>query len=47
VRLEADITNAQREGDNRRTVDETTDPQAPVVRLRVSASMGEGRVGRY
>jgi hypothetical protein len=47
VRLEADISNAQRESDNRRLVDEEVDPKAPIVRLRVSASMGEGRVGRY
>jgi hypothetical protein len=27
--------------------DETKDPKAPVIKVRVSSSMGEGRVTRY
>jgi hypothetical protein len=48
VRLEADVRDA--EGKTQSVpadADETTDPKAPVIRLRVSTSMGEGRVARY
>jgi hypothetical protein len=48
VRLEADVRDA--EGKTRTVpsdADETKDPQAPVIKLRVSSSMGEGRVTRY
>jgi hypothetical protein len=48
VRLEADVRDAE---GKRQTVpadeDETKDPKAPLVKVRVSASMGEGRVSRY
>jgi hypothetical protein len=48
VRLEADVRDSE---GKTRTVpgdeDETKDPKAPVVRVRVSTSMGEGRVTRY
>jgi hypothetical protein len=48
VRLEADV----RDSDGKtQTIpadaDETKDPKAPVVRVRVSTSMGESRVTRY
>ena len=48
VRLEADVRDA--EGKTRTVpsdADETTDPKAPVIKVRVSSSMGEGRVTRY
>jgi hypothetical protein len=48
VRLEADVRDA--EGKTRivpSDADETKDPKAPVLRVRVSSSMGEGRVTRY
>ena len=48
VRLEADVRDA--EGKTRTVpsdADETKDPKAPVIKLRVSSSMGEGRVTRY
>lgn len=48
VRLEADVRDAD---GKTRTVpvdnDQTTDPKAPLLKVRVSASMGEGRVRRY
>jgi hypothetical protein len=48
VRLEADVRDSE---GNTRTVpaddDETKDPKAPVIKVRVSASMGQGRVTRY
>ncbi len=48
VRLQADVRDA---GGKTRNVepdgDETKDPKAPVIRVRVSTSMGEGRVTRY
>ena len=48
VRLQADVRDAQ---GKTQTIgaddDETQDPKAPVVKLRVSSSMGEGRVTRY
>jgi hypothetical protein len=48
VRLEADVRDSEGKS---RTVpgdeDETKDPKAPLVKLRVSTSMGEGRVTRY
>jgi hypothetical protein len=48
VRLQADVRDA--EGKTRNigsNADETTDPKAPVIKVRVSTSMGEGRVTRY
>jgi hypothetical protein len=48
VRLQADVRDA--EGKTRKVEpdgDETKDPKAPVIRVRVSTSMGEGRVTRY
>ena len=48
VRLEADVRDA--EGNTRSVpadADETKDPKAPVIKVRVSTSMGEGRVTRY
>jgi hypothetical protein len=48
VRLEADVRDSN---GKTRTIpedeDETKDPKAPLVRVRVSTSMGEGRVTRY
>jgi hypothetical protein len=48
VRLQADVRDAE---GKTRTIpaddDETKDPKAPVIRVRVSTSMGEGRVSRY
>ena len=48
VRLEADVRDA--EGKTRTVpsdADETKDPKASVIKLRVSSTMGEGRVTRY
>jgi hypothetical protein len=48
VRLEADVRDS--EGTTQTVpadADETTDPKAPVVKVRVSTSMGQGRVTRY
>jgi len=48
IRLQADVRDA--EGKKRNVEpdgDETKDPKAPVIRVRVSTSMGEGRVTRY
>jgi hypothetical protein len=48
VKLEADVRDA--DGKTRTLPvdsDETTDPKAPVLKVRVSTSMGEGRVHRY
>jgi hypothetical protein len=48
VRLEADVRDS--EGKTRivpEDADETKDPNAPVVKVRVTTSMGEGRVTRY
>jgi hypothetical protein len=48
VKLEADVRDA--DGKSRsvpRDGDETQDPKAPVIRMRVSTSMGESRVTRY
>jgi hypothetical protein len=48
VRLEANVRDS--EGKTQTVpsdADETTDPKAPVIRVRVSTSMGEGRVTRY
>jgi hypothetical protein len=48
VKLEADIRSAQGEAPKPpSTADETTDPKAPKLKLRVSTSMGESRVRRY
>ena len=48
VKLEADVRDSE---GKTRTVpaddDETKDPKAPVIKVRVSTSMGEGRVTRY
>jgi hypothetical protein len=48
VRLEADVRDSE---GKTRTVpgdeDETKDPKAPLVKVRVSTSMGESRVTRY
>jgi hypothetical protein len=47
VRLEANITSPN-DSQNRVTgAEEAADPKAPLLRVRVSASMGEGRVRRY
>jgi hypothetical protein len=48
VRLEADVRDSNGDihkvpGDS----DETKDPKAPVIKMRVSSSMGEARVTRY
>ena len=48
VRLEADVRDS--DGKTRNIPaddDETKDPKAPVIKVRVSTSMGEGRVTRY
>jgi hypothetical protein len=48
VRLQADVRDA--EGKTQKIGpddDETKDPKAPVIKVRVSSSMGEGRVTRY
>jgi hypothetical protein len=48
VRLQADVRDS--EGKTRNIgpdEDETKDPKAPVIKVRVSSSMGEARVTRY
>jgi hypothetical protein len=48
VRLQADVRDS--EGKTRivpEDADETRDPKAPVIKVRVSTSMGESRVTRY
>lgn len=48
VRLDANITNSQGGTTSSPNSDEETkDPKAPTLRLRMSTSMGEGRVVRY
>lgn len=47
VRLEADVRNAEGQKERPADADETTDPKAPLLKVRVSTSMGEGRVTRY
>jgi hypothetical protein len=48
VRLDANITNSQGGTPNRPNIDEETkDPKAPTLKVRMSTSMGEGRVVRY
>ena len=48
VRLQADVRDADGKTRNIGSdADETTDPKAPVIKVRVSTSMGEGRVTRY
>jgi hypothetical protein len=48
VRLDANITSSQGGTTNRPTTDEETkDPKAPTLRVRMNTSMGEGRVVRY
>ena len=48
VRLETDYIISQGQTTSRPAVaEETDDPKAPVLRLRVSTSMGEGRIIRY
>jgi hypothetical protein len=47
VRLEADVRNAEGKKENVTDADQTTDPKAPLLRVRVSTSMGDSRVTRY
>jgi hypothetical protein len=48
VKLDANITDSQGGRTNRPNTDEETkDPKAPTLRLRMSTSMGEGHVVRY
>jgi len=47
VRLQADVRDAEGKQQHVSVDDETKDPKAPVVKVRVSTSMGEGRVTRY
>ena len=48
VRLQADVRDAEGKTQNiGPDADETKDPKAPVLKVRVSSSMGEGRVTRY
>jgi hypothetical protein len=49
VRLDANIISSQESGTPRRsnTDEETKDPKAPTLKVRMSTSMGEGRVVRY
>ncbi len=48
VRLEADIRDSEGQKKNvPGDADQTTDPKAPLLRVRVSTSMGESRVTRY
>jgi hypothetical protein len=48
VRLETSIRSGRDETENRPApAEETSDPNAPMIRLRVSTSMGESRVNRY
>ena len=48
VRLEADVRDSNGKHESRGAdADQTTDPKAPLLRVRVSTSMGESRVTRY
>lgn len=47
VRLEADVRDSEGKSRTVPPGDQTTDPEAPVIKVRVSTSMGEGRVTRY
>jgi|SRR5688572_3150299 len=48
VRLEADVRDSEGKAQNVGSdADETKDPKAPVIKVRVSTSMGESRVTRY
>ena len=47
VRLHADVRDASGKTGTVPDADESTDPKAPVIKVRVSTSMGEGRVTRY
>jgi hypothetical protein len=48
VRLEADVRDSEgKKADRPADADQTTDPKAPLLRVRVSTSMGESRVTRY
>ena len=48
VRLEADVRDSEGKAqDAGFDADETKDPKAPVIKVRVSTSMGESRVTRY
>jgi hypothetical protein len=48
VRLEASVTSSNPDRSERQVDEnETTDPDAPRVRLRVSTSMGNSRINRY
>jgi hypothetical protein len=48
VRLDADVRDSEGKSQTVPSdADETKDPNAPVIKVRVSASMGQGRVTRY
>jgi hypothetical protein len=48
VRLEADVRDSENRDSSRPIErDDATDPKAPLLKVRVSSSMGEGRVNRY
>jgi hypothetical protein len=48
VRLETSIVNSQDQRERRdEPADETADPDAPLLKLRITTSMGESRVTRY
>jgi hypothetical protein len=47
VRLQADVRDASGKTGTVPDADESNDPKAPVIKVRVSTSMGEGRVTRY
>jgi hypothetical protein len=47
VRLQADVRDSGGKSRTVPTADEPQDPKAPVLKVRVTASMGEGRVTRY
>ena len=48
VRLEADVRDSEGKAQNAGSdADETKDPKAPFIKVRVSTSMGESRVTRY
>jgi len=47
VRLEADVRDSEGTPRSVPESDQPTDPNAPIIKLRVSTSMGEGRVTRY
>jgi len=47
LKLDASVNASQGQFENPSATDETTDPKAPVLRLRANTSMGNGRVVRY